>query len=158
MVEFGVILVGEGHGDSGVKSMGFIKGWVATLTFLGLPSFAPDSINYLNYVSTDTLVIEASSKMSTTVASNYSSSFVSSWRISLCFPFPCAWVPWFFLDVDIYLAILFRFSFFIAYLGLSAWISSSVYPLPSSYCYWVGTMVFCPFGTMVCCSVGTFSI
>ena len=38
IVEFGVTLVGEVHGDSGVKSIGLIPKGVATLTFLGLPS------------------------------------------------------------------------------------------------------------------------
>ena len=75
MVESGVILVGEGRGDSGVKSMGLIMGWVATLTFLILPYFAPDSTNYLNCASTYTLFGEASSRMSAVVeSSSYSSS------------------------------------------------------------------------------------
>ena len=78
MVESGVILVREGHGYSGVKSMGFIMGWVAIITFLVLPYFTPASINCLNCVSIDTLFSEASSKMSTAVASNSSSSSDSS--------------------------------------------------------------------------------
>ena len=90
IVESGVIMVGEGHGDSGVKSIGLISGGVETLTFLGIPHFAPNSMNCLNCFSTDTLFSAAPSKMSTSVTSNSSSSFVSSKRMSLCFPFPCA--------------------------------------------------------------------
>ena len=52
-IESGFILVGEGLGESGVKSIGFILGWVEFFTFLGLPYFAPDSKNCLNWVSTD---------------------------------------------------------------------------------------------------------
>ena len=87
IVESSVILVGEGHGDSGIKSIGLIPEGIETLTFLGLPCFAPDSMNCLNCFLTDTLFIEASSKMSATVATNSSD---SSGRISLHFPFPCA--------------------------------------------------------------------
>ena len=90
ILESSVILVGEGHGDSGVKSIGLILGGVATLTFLGLPCFAPDLMNYLNCVLTNTLFIEASSKMLETVANNSSSSSDSSGRMIFCFPFPCA--------------------------------------------------------------------
>ena len=49
IIESDVILVGEGRGDSGVKSIGLISGGVAILTFLCLLCFAPDSMNYLNY-------------------------------------------------------------------------------------------------------------
>ena len=35
------ILVGYGLGESGVKSIGFITGGVAVLTFFGLPCFSP---------------------------------------------------------------------------------------------------------------------
>ena len=83
IVEFGVILVGECHGESGVKSIGIISEGVATLKFLGLPCFALDSMNGLNCVSTYTLFIDASTKMSTMVASNFSSSSDSNggfWR------------------------------------------------------------------------------
>ena len=43
-----VILVGDGLGESGVKSIGFITGGVAVLTFFGLPCFPPESMNCLN--------------------------------------------------------------------------------------------------------------
>ena len=90
MVESGIILVGGGHGDCGVKSIGLISEGVATITFLGLPCLAPDLMNCLNYVSIDPLLSVASSKMSVAVASNSSSSSDSSRRMSLRFPFPYA--------------------------------------------------------------------
>ena len=87
MVDSCVILVGDSLGESGVKSIGFITSRVAVLTFFGLPCFAPESMNRLNCVSTDTLFAATSSVMSTSVASSYSSSFDSD-KISLRFPFP----------------------------------------------------------------------
>ena len=89
IVESGVIMVGEGHGDSGVKSIGLISGGVSTLTFLILPCFYPDSMNCLNYFSTDTLFSVASSRMSAVVESNSSLSYDSSERMIFHFPFPC---------------------------------------------------------------------
>ena len=88
MVESGVIIVGEGLGESRVKSIGFISGWVAVLALLSMPWFAPDSTNYLNWVSTDTLFIAASSSTLVAVASSSSSSFDSSDKMILRFPFP----------------------------------------------------------------------
>ena len=99
MVESGVILVGEGLTESGVKLIGCILGWVAVLTFLSLPCFSPNSKNCLNWVSTDTLFIAASSRMSKVVASSSSSSFDSSDKMSLHFPFPFACVPFFSLKL-----------------------------------------------------------
>ena len=90
IVDFGVILVGEGCGVFGVKYIGLISGGVATLTFLGLPCFAPDSMNCLNYFSTDTLFNAESSKMLVVVANNSSPSSDSYERMSLCLPFPCS--------------------------------------------------------------------
>ena len=89
MVESGVILVREGRGDSGVRSIGLISAWLATLTFLILPCFYPDSMNCLNYFSTDTLFSVASSRMSAVVESNSSLSYDSSERMIFHFPFPC---------------------------------------------------------------------
>ena len=86
-VESDVILVGEGLGESGVKSIGFITGGVAILAFFGLPFYAPESMNRLNCVSTNILFVAASSMMSTTIA-NSSSSSSDSDRMSLRFPFP----------------------------------------------------------------------
>ena len=82
-----VILMEDGLGESGVKSIGFITGGVAVVTFFGLPCFARESMNRLNCVSTDTLFAAASSMMSIAVANSSSSSFNSD-RISLHFPFP----------------------------------------------------------------------
>ena len=59
-VDFCVILIGDGLGESGVKSIGFITGGVVVLTFFGLPCFALESTNRLNWVSTDTLFAAAS--------------------------------------------------------------------------------------------------
>ena len=82
-----VIVTGDGLGESGFRSIGFITGGVVVLTFFGLPCFAPESMNRLNCVSTDTLFAAASSMMSIVVAnSSYLSS--DSDRIILCFPFP----------------------------------------------------------------------
>ena len=82
-----VILTGDGLGESGVRSIGFITGEVAILTFFGLPCFIPESMNCLNCVSTNILFTVASSMMLTGVA-NSSSSSSDSDRISLHFPFP----------------------------------------------------------------------
>ena len=114
MVESGVILVGEGLGESGFESIKFISGWVAVFTFLVLPCFARDSTYCLNWVSTDTLFIAASSSMLEAVASSSSSSSNSYDKMSLRFPFPFSRVPFFFLEVDISLAIFVKFSFVMA--------------------------------------------
>ena len=82
-VKYGVILVREGLGEYGFKSIESILGWVAVLTFFSLPCFAPDSMNCLNWVLTDTLFIGASCSMLAVVASSSSSSFASSDKMSL---------------------------------------------------------------------------
>ena len=45
-----VILTGDSLGESGVKSIGFITGGVAVLTFFVLPCFSLESTNHLNCV------------------------------------------------------------------------------------------------------------
>ena len=87
MVDSCVILMGEGLGESGVKSIGFITSGVVIITFFNLPCFSSESTNRLNWVSTNTLFALSSSRMLTIVASSSSSSF-DSYKISLRFPFP----------------------------------------------------------------------
>ena len=86
MVDSFVILLGEGIGEFGVNSILSITGGVEVLTFFCLPFFVPKSTNHLNWILTDTLFVAASSRMSTAVASSYSS-YSNSDKISLHFPF-----------------------------------------------------------------------
>ena len=88
IVESGVILVREGLGEFGVKSIGFIMGGLEVLTFLSLPCFSPNSTYCLNWVLTNTLFVVASSSILEEVASSSSSSSYSSGKMSLRFPFP----------------------------------------------------------------------
>ena len=87
-ISYCVIWVGDGSG--GIKTKSTIssstEGFVV-FTFFGLPCFAPELTNCLNYVLNDILFAAASSMMSIAVANNYSSSSDSD-RIILRFPFP----------------------------------------------------------------------
>ena len=151
-----VIWVGDGGGGVETKSTRFSSNEVvAVFTFFGLPCFAPVSTNRLNCGSTKTLFVVASSIMSTMVA-NSSSSSSNSDRRSLRFPFPFYWISFFFLEAAISFAIFLKFSFVIAYSGLSDLMSSSIFS--SSFSCWWARMILFYAGLATWCSVGVLPV
>ena len=82
-----IIWVGDGGGGVEAKSMVSTAGGFVSFTFLALACLVSSSTKHLNYSSIETLFLEASIKMSVSLACNSSSSSEFSWRISLHFPF-----------------------------------------------------------------------